>query len=218
MNIQGLGKKLLKRMVDAGLLKDIADIYYLDENKIRSLGKGIGDKTIKNVLTQIEHSKNRELYRLINALGIPNIGTKTSKDLAKHFKTLENLMNANFDVLLEVEGIGEDTAQAIINFFSQKEVKLIIQKLKDAGVNFGYQEKEKKGPLSGLLICQTGALSKMTRQEFAEYVESKGGTFTDNLTKKTNILVVGENPGSKLDKARQYGITILSEEDFFEKY
>ncbi len=218
MNIQGLGKKLLKRMVDAGLLKDIADIYYLDENKIRSLGKGIGDKTIKNVLTQIEHSKNRELYRLINSLGIPNVGTKTSKDLAKHFKTLENLMNANFDELLEVEGIGEDTAQAIINFFSQNEVKLIIQKLKDAGVNFGYQEKEKKGPLSGLLICQTGALSRMTRQEFAEYVESKGGTFTDNLTKKTNILVVGENPGSKLDKARQYGITILSEEEFFEKY
>ncbi len=218
MHIQGLGKKLLKRMVDAGLLKDIADIYYLDENKIRSLGKGIGDKTIKNVLTQIEHSKNRELYRLINALGIPNVGTKTSKDLAKHFKTLENLMNANFDELLEVEGIGEDTAQAIINFFSQNEVKLIIQKLKDAGVNFGYQEKEKKGPLSGLLVCQTGALSRMTRQEFAEYVESKGGTFTDNLTKKTNILVVGENPGSKLDKARQYGITILSEEEFFEKY
>lgn len=218
MNIQGLGKKLLKRMVDAGLLKDIADIYYLDENKIRSLGKGIGDKTIKNVLTQIEHSKNRELYRLINALGIPNVGTKTSKDLAKHFKTLENLMNANFDELLEVEGIGEDTAQAIINFFSQNEVKLIIQKLKDAGVNFGYQEKEKKGPLSGLLVCQTGALSRMTRQEFAEYVESKGGIFTDNLTKKTNILVVGENPGSKLDKARQYGITILSEEEFFEKY
>ena len=218
MNIQGLGKKLLKRMVDAGLLKDIADIYYLDENKIRSLGKGIGDKTIKNVLTQIEHSKNRELYRLINSLGIPNVGTKTSKDLAKHFKTLENLMNANFDELLEVEGIGEDTAQAIINFFSQNEVKLIIQKLKDAGVNFGYQEKEKKGPLSGLLICQTGALSRMTRQEFAEYVESKGGTFTDNLTRKTNILVVGENPGSKLDKARQYGITILSEEEFFEKY
>jgi len=218
MNIQGLGKKLLKRMVDAGLLKDIADIYYLDENKIRSLGKGIGDKTIKNVLTQIEHSKNRELYRLINSLGIPNVGTKTSKDLAKHFKTLENLMNANFDELLEVEGIGEDTAQAIINFFSQNEVKLIIQKLKDAGVNFGYQEKEKKGPLSGLLVCQTGALSRMTRQEFAEYVESKGGTFTDNLTKKTNILVVGENPGSKLDKARQYGITILSEEEFFEKY
>jgi DNA ligase (NAD+) len=218
MNIQGLGKKLLKRMVDAGLLKDIADIYYLDENKIRSLGKGIGDKTIKNVLTQIEHSKNRELYRLINALGIPNVGTKTSKDLAKHFKTLENLMNANFDELLEVEGIGEDTSQAIINFFSQNEVKLIIQKLKDAGVNFGYQEKEKKGPLSGLLVCQTGALSRMTRQEFAEYVESKGGTFTDNLTRKTNILVVGENPGSKLDKARQYGITILSEEEFFEKY
>jgi DNA ligase (NAD+) len=218
MNIQGLGKKLLKRMVDAGLLKDIADIYYLDENKIRSLGKGIGDKTIKNVLTQIEHSKNRELYRLINSLGIPNVGTKTSKDLAKHFKTLENLMNANFDELLEVEGIGEDTAQAIINFFSQNEVKLIIQKLKDAGVNFGYQEKEKKGPLSGLLVCQTGALSRMTRQEFAEYVESKGGTFTDNLTKKTNILVVGENPGSKLDKARQYRITILSEEEFFEKY
>lgn len=218
MNIQGLGKKLLKRMVDAGLLKDIADIYYLDENKIRSLGKGIGDKTIKNVLTQIEHSKNRELYRLINSLGIPNVGTKTSKDLAKHFKTLENLMNARFDELLEVEGIGEDTAQAIINFFSQNEVKLIIQKLKDAGVNFGYQEKEKKGPLSGLLVCQTGALSRMTRQEFAEYVESKGGTFTDNLTKKTNILVVGENPGSKLDKARQYGITILSEEEFFEKY
>ncbi len=79
------------------------------------------------MLTQIEHSKNRELYRLINSLGIPNVGTKTSKDLAKHFKTLENLMNANFDELLEVEGIGEDTAQAIINFFSQNEVKLIIQ-------------------------------------------------------------------------------------------
>jgi DNA ligase (NAD+) len=218
MNIQGLGKKLLKRMVNAGILKDIADIYYLDENKIRSLGKGIGDKTIKNVLTQIELSKNRELYRLINALGIPSVGTKTSKDLATHFKTLENLMNARFDELLEVEGIGEDTAQAIINYFSQNEVKLIVQKLKDAGVNFGYQEKEKKGPLSGLLVCQTGALSRMTRQEFAEYVESKGGTFTDNLTKKTNILVVGENPGSKLDKARQYGITILSEEEFFEKY
>ncbi|HOB16503.1 MAG TPA: NAD-dependent DNA ligase LigA [Defluviitoga sp.] len=218
MNIQGLGEKLLKRMVDAGLLKDIADIYYLDEKKLRSLGKGIGDKTIKNLLTQIEQSKNRELDRLINGLGIPNVGAKTSKDLAKHFKTLENLMNATFDELLEVEGIGVDTAQAILNFFSQDEVKKIIQKLKDAGVNFGYQEKEKGGPLSGQVICQTGVLSRMTRQEFAEYVESKGGTFTENLTKKTNILVVGENPGSKLEKARQYGITIMTEEEFFEKY
>ena len=137
-------KKTAKTYGRCGI-KDIADIYYLDENKIRSLGKGIGDKTIKNVLTQIEHSKNRELYRLINALGIPNVGTKTSKDLAKHFKTLENLMNANFDELLEVEGIGEDTAQAIINFFSQNEVKLIIQNERRGLISVGTKKKKKKG-------------------------------------------------------------------------
>ncbi|RLL82894.1 NAD-dependent DNA ligase LigA [Petrotoga sp. HKA.pet.4.5] len=219
MNIQGLGPKILKRMVDAGLLKDIADLYYLNEQKIRSLGEGIGDKTVENILTQIEQSKNRELDRLINALGIPNVGSKTAKDLANHFKNLDSLIDAKFDELVEIEGIGEDIANAIIKFFSQEEVKKIVKKLKDAGVNMGKKEEEKlEGPLKGLVICQTGALSKMTRQEFAEYVESKGGTFSENVTKKTNILVVGENPGSKLDKAQSYGITIMSEEEFFDKY
>lgn len=219
MNIQGLGPKLLKRMVDAGLVKDVADLYYLNDQKIRSLGEGIGDKTVENILTQIEQSKNRELYRLINALGIPNVGLKTAKDLANHFKNLDSLIDAKFDELVEIEGIGEDIANAIIKFFSQEEVKKIVKKLKDAGVNMGKKEEEKsEGPLKGLVICQTGALSKMTRQEFAEYVESKGGTFSENVTKKTNILVVGENPGSKLDKAQSYGITIMSEEDFFDEY
>ncbi|WP_121957514.1 NAD-dependent DNA ligase LigA [Petrotoga sp. 9PWA.NaAc.5.4] len=218
MNIQGLGEKLLKRMIDAGLIKDIADLYYLNDEKLRSLGKGIGDKIIQNILNQIEDSKNRDLYSLINALGIPNVGAKTAKDLAYHFKSIENLMNASFSDLVEIEGIGEDTARAIINFFSQEEVKKIIDKLKDAGVNMGYIQVKKEGPLNGKIICQTGSLSRMTRQEFAEYVESKGGTFTETLTKKTDILVVGENPGSKLAKAQQYGTLIMTEEEFFNKY
>jgi len=147
------------------------------------------------------------------------VGLKTAKDLAKHFKNLDSLINAKFDEFVKIEGIGEDIANAILKFFSQEEVKKIVKKLKDAGVNTGQKEEEKsEGPLKGLVICQTGALSKMTRQEFAEYVESKGGIFSENVTKKTNILVVGENPGSKLDKAQNYGITIMSEEEFFDEY
>lgn len=219
MNIQGIGPKILKRMVEAELLKDVSDLYYLNEEKIRSLGEGIGDKTVENILNQIEQSKSRELDRLINGLGVPNIGTKTAKDLAKHFKTLDNLMKANFDELIEIEGIGEDIANSIIKFFSQEEVKKIIRKLKEAGVKTGQKEiKEKEGPLKGLIICQTGVISRMTRQEFAEYVESLGAVFNENLTKKTNLLVVGENPGSKVEKAQKYGTVIMSEEEFFEKY
>ncbi|BBE31852.1 DNA ligase [Tepiditoga spiralis] len=218
MNIEGLGPKLIERMVKSKLISDPSDLYYLNSFKLATLGSGIGIKTINNLLSEIEKSKDSDLENLLFALGIPLVGIKNAKNLAIKFKSIDKIQTSTLHELMEVEGIGEDMARSIKEFFNQEDVKKILLKLKNANVNTVYKKEVKEGKLSGYIVSQTGELKNMNRREFSKYVESKGGIFSNNVTKKTKILVVGENPGSKLEKAKKFGISIMLEEEFFKNY
>ncbi|GAB6189287.1 NAD-dependent DNA ligase LigA [Marinitoga arctica] len=218
MNIQGLGPKLIDRIVEARLIEKISDLYKLDHFKLASLGHGIGPKMISKILQQIENSKKRGLDKVLYALGIPNVGKKIAKDLAKKFKNINSLINAEYDELIAIDGIGSDIAQQIYDFFKNEKVKKIINELKELGIALTYHSNEKDGIFKNMLICVTGELEKMTRGQFKEFIENNGGTFKDSVTKKLDLLVVGKNPGSKLEKAKKFNIKILTEEEFFNIY
>ncbi|MFN3692435.1 MAG: helix-hairpin-helix domain-containing protein, partial [Fervidobacterium sp.] len=214
LNIQGLGPKIISKLVDSGLIEDIADIFYLDVFKLSQIS-GMGPKMISNILNEIEKAKKTSLENLLVGLGIPGVGEKTAKVLAKKFKTLDALAQADINELLEVEGIGDDTAQNIVEYFKNEKTHEIIKKLREAQVNMESSEDESLNILNGLTFCITGTLSSMTREEVKRLIENYGGHFTDNVSKKTDYLICGENPGSKLEKAKKFGIKILNEDEFF---
>ena len=213
LDIQGLGPRIISKIVDAGLVKDIADIFYLSVFDLSQIS-GLGPKMISNILSEIEKAKSATLDKLIVGLGIPGIGEKTAKVLAKKFKSLEDLSNATVERLLEIEGIGEDSAKNIVDYFSLPKTKEIIEKLKRAKVNLENTAIEEEDILSGLTFCVTGTLKGYSREEIKKYIESLGGHFTDTVTKKTDYLIVGNNPGSKLQKAEKFGVEIITEEEF----
>lgn len=213
LDIQGLGPRIISKIVDAGLINDIADIFYLSVFDLSQIS-GLGPKMISNILSEIERAKFVTLDKLIVGLGIPGIGEKTAKVLAKKFKSLEDLSNATVEKLLEIEGIGEDSAKNIVDYFSLPKTKEIIEKLKRAKVNLENTAIKKEDIISGLTFCVTGTLKGYSREEIKKYIESLGGHFTDTVTKKTNYLIVGNNPGSKLQKAEKFGVEIITEEEF----
>ncbi|HPZ17741.1 MAG TPA: NAD-dependent DNA ligase LigA [Fervidobacterium sp.] len=212
LNIQGVGPKLISKLVDAGFVKDIADIFYLNVFMLSQIN-GVGPKMISNLLSEIENAKNTSLDRLIIGLGISGVGEKTAKVLAKKYTTIDELSNARIEDLMQIEGIGEEVANSIVSYFNSDKAREIIEKLKQAGVKAETTVKEEKNVLSGLTFCVTGTLKHFSREEIKNYIESLGGHFTDNLTKKTNYLIVGDNPGSKLDKAIKFGVTTINEEE-----
>ncbi|MGQ9856116.1 MAG: NAD-dependent DNA ligase LigA [Fervidobacterium sp.] len=213
LNIQGLGPKIISKIVDAGLVKDIADLFYLTVFDLSQIS-GLGPKMISNILSEIERAKDTSLERLIVGLGIPGVGEKTAKVIAKKFRNLDELVNASIDDLLQIEGIGEDIAESIVTYFAAPKTREIIEKLKRANVNLESKITEEENILDGLTICVTGTLRNFSREEIKRYIESLGGHFTDNVSKKTDYLVVGENPGSKLQKAQKFGVKIINEEEF----
>ncbi|MEN3041829.1 MAG: NAD-dependent DNA ligase LigA, partial [Fervidobacterium sp.] len=215
LDIQGLGPKIISKMVDGGLVNDIADIFYLTLFDLSQIS-GLGPKMISNILSEIEKAKQVSFDKLIVGLGIPNVGEKIAKVLAKKFKNIERLMSATVEELLEIEGIGMDIAQSIVNYFKQPKTKEIIKKLKSAGIKMESEESEVKNVLNGLTFCITGTLKKFSREEAKKLIEQLGGHFTDNLTKKTDYLIIGENPGSKAQKAAKFGVKVINEEEFLE--
>ncbi|QIV78014.1 NAD-dependent DNA ligase LigA [Fervidobacterium pennivorans] len=215
LDIQGLGPKIISKLVDAGLVKDIADIFYLTIFDLAQIS-GLGPKMIANILSEIERAKSVSLERLIVGLGIPGVGEKTAKILARKFRSLEELANASIADLLLVEGIGEDTAKSIYDYFKLPKTKEIIEKLKKAGVNMKSNIEVKEDVLSGLTFCVTGTLKNFSREEIKRYIESLGGHYTDNVSRKTDYLIVGENPGSKLQKAQKFGVKTLTEDEFLQ--
>ncbi len=219
MNIQGLGPKLIDRIVEAKLIEKVSDLYKLDHFKLATLGHGVGPKMISKILQQIENSKQRGLDKVLYAIGIPNVGKKIAKDLAQKFKSIDNLMNAEYDELIAIEGIGEDIAQQIYDFFRNDRVKEVIDELKKYGIKLEIENtNSSNGIFNGMMICATGELERMPRSQLKEIIENNGGIFKDNVTKKLDLLVVGKNAGSKFEKAKKYGIPILTEEEFFSKY
>ena len=214
MNIDGLGESIIEQLLNKKLIENVADIYRLTFGDVVSLKKN-GTKFATNLINAIENSKNNELYRLIVALGINHIGTKASKVLAKEFKSLDNLMKAQFDKLAEIEDIGPIMANSIVEFFSQDQTKKLIKKLKEYGVNMTVTEDNLgDGRFNGLVFVLTGSLADFTRQQASDIIESLGGKVSSSVSKKTNYLLAGEDAGSKLVKAQNLGVTVISEDEF----
>lgn len=212
MDIRGLGNKLIKKLVKEGMLKDPADVYDLDIEKISKLEK-MGEKSAHNLLKEIERSKSAPFYKVITALGIPMVGEGTARLLSTEFHTLEELKNARKEELMEINGIGEKVADSIIKFFSLKQTQKMIEKLISYGVGTRQVESanENNTPLKGLKFVITGTLS-IPRDEMKEYLMKWGASISSTLSSKTDYLLVGENPGSKLEKAKKAGVKLIDEE------
>lgn len=215
MDIDGLGDSIVESLIEKGLIRSAADIYYLNMEEISSLWKS-GTTAAKKLLDAIEASKQQDLSRLIYALGIRQVGTKTGKVLAATFESLDNLMEASEEALMEVPDIGGITAQSIHSWFAQPQSQHLIMRLRQAGVNFLSQKKVTDNRFAGMTFVLTGALSRFTREEAAEQIENFGGKASGSVSKKTTYVVVGENAGSKERKARELGIPVLTEEEFWE--
>lgn len=215
MDIDGLGDSIVESLIEKGLIHSAADIYYLNMEEISRLWKS-GTTAAKKLLDAIEASKQQDLSRLIYALGIRQVGTKTGKVLAVAFESLDNLMEASEEALMEVPDIGGITAQSIHSWFAQPQSQHLIMRLRQAGVNFLSQKKVTDNRFAGMTFVLTGALSRFTREEATEQIENFGGKASGSVSKKTTYVVVGENAGSKERKARELGIPVLTEEEFWE--
>ncbi|MBC7318611.1 NAD-dependent DNA ligase LigA [Candidatus Bipolaricaulota bacterium] len=212
MDIEGLGEKLVDKLVETGLVRKLSDIYRLKKEDLVNLER-MGEKSAQNLLDQIERSKNAGLARLIFALGIRYVGEHLAEVLAEHYPSLEALSNATYEELIRIPEVGPRIAQSIVDFFKNEENRKLIQELKELGVKTE-AEKPKEGPLSGKTFVFTGALSAFTREEARRIVESLGGRVASGVSRKVDYVVVGADPGEKLRKAQELGITIINEEEF----
>jgi len=212
-DIDGMGDKIVEQMTAKGLLKSYADIFYLTKEKIESLER-MGPKSAENLMNAIEKSRKITLDRFISALGIRHVGENIADILADKFGNLDNLLSASVEQLEDVEGIGHEIAKSIRRFFDQDENRKTIQKILDGGVQISSVQKtedKKKGALQGKVFVLTGTLEGMTRDQAKTAIESAGGKVTGSVSKKTDYVVAGESPGSKIDKAKQLGIEIIDE-------
>jgi len=214
MDIEGLGKKNVDLLVDSGLIKRVSDLYVLKKEDLLKLPR-FAEKSADNLLKGIEKSKERSLARFIYALGIPNVGEHMARVLAEHFKTLDALMNASRESLLEIHEVGPETADSIVSFFREKINREEIERMKKFGVKATVAKvEEKKGILSGKVFVFTGALQSFSREEAKRLVEELGGRAASSVSKNVDFVVVGENPGSKYGKAKKLGLKIIDEKEF----
>ncbi|MDZ7260919.1 MAG: NAD-dependent DNA ligase LigA, partial [candidate division KSB1 bacterium] len=213
MDIDGLGDKLVDQLVDKGLVKDVADLYFLTKDQLANLER-MADKSAQNILDAIEASKDRDLPRLIHALGIRFVGEHTARILVEELKDMEGFKKATYDRLLEIYEIGPQVAESVAQFFSEEKNLKTLERLEKAGVKMGKVALPKGDKLAGKTFVFTGTLESFTRDEAQSLVESLGGHAASSVSKKTDYVVVGKDPGSKADKARELGVKILTEEEF----
>ena len=214
MNIDGLGESIVEDFYNMGIIKDVTDIYKLKDKKEELIElEGFGSKSVSNLLISIENSKNNSLENLLNGLGINGIGAKTAKILAKKYETMDNLMNASSEELEQIKDIGSTLSSNISNYFDNPKNRMLIHELKDIGINMEYK---------GLKIIQdeaftnkkfvlTGTISFLSRDELKKIIEDRGGEVSGSVSKKTDVVIAGENPGSKYDKAKSLNIPIWDE-------
>ncbi len=215
MDIDGLGEKIVQQLVEVGLVKDVGDLYGLTEDDLIPLER-FAEKSAQNIVSAIEASKEPQLWRLINALGIRYVGEATAQLLARHFQSLDSLMAANQEELLHVEGVGEQVAGSIREFFENDRNQALIRRLREAGVRGLPPEPQAASPLGGKTFVFTGGLAGLSRDEAKTMVAARGGKVTSSVSAKTDYVVAGADPGSKLAKARELGVTILDEAEFRE--
>ncbi len=214
MNIDGLGEKIVVQLVDKGVVKDVADLYALKLDKVAGLERR-AEKSAQNLLDEIETSKKNNLARLIFALGIRFVGERTGQLLAEHFSSLEELAAAKEEQLVEVPEVGPKVAASIAEFFSESANRDLIKKLRKAGVHPTAEKREVKSQkLAGKSFVFTGGLANRTREEAGDLVQQHGGKVSGSVSKKTDYVVAGAEPGSKYDKAKELGVPILTEKEF----
>ena len=216
MNIAGFSERTAEQLFEKLNIKSISDLYKLKEEELIGLEK-FGPKKAQNLLEAIEKSKDCELHAFIYALGIPNVGVKTAKDLVNKFKSIEGLKNATFEELVSVSDVGDVVAQDVISFFKEEKVLETIEELLQLGVNPQFEEVEViENPFIGKTVVATGSLKNYSRSEIKEKLEDLGAKVSGSVSKKTDYVIAGEAAGSKLTKAQELGIKILSEEEFEE--
>jgi DNA ligase (NAD+) len=210
MNIEGMGDALVTQLTDRKLVKNVADIYKLTKENLLSLER-MGDKSAQNVLDEIEASKKLPLERVIYGLGIRMVGERTAQFLAEHFGSMDALMNASEEELQEVNEVGPRIAESMVEFFQEPKNRDLIEQLRKAGVAFTGKKRERGTALAGKTFVLTGTLPNLTRDEAKKMIEDAGGRVSGSVSKKTDFVVAGDEAGSKLDKAKELGVTVIEE-------
>jgi len=214
MNIDGLGESIVEDFYNMGIIKDITDIYRLKDKKEELIElEGFGSKSVSNLLISIENSKNNSLENLLNGLGINGIGAKTAKILAKKYETMDNLMNASSEELEQIKDIGSTLSKNISNYFDNPKNRILIHELKDIGINMEYKGEKiiQDEAFTNKKFVLTGTISFLSRDELKKIIEERGGEVSGSVSKKTDVVIAGENPGSKYDKAKALNIPIWDE-------
>ncbi len=215
MNIEGVGEKFVKQLLEANLIHDASDLYYIDPSEIAKLDR-MGEKSAQNFATAREESKKSGLARVIFALGIRHIGEVASSELANKFGSIDALFTATFDEIKEIGDFGDIMAKSVIDFFGKGTTKYIVERLKNAGVNTANEIKEVSNEFEGLTFVLTGTLENMTRDEASDMIKARGGKVSSSVSKKTSYVLAGEEAGSKLTKAQALGVRIISKEEFLD--
>ena len=215
MDIEGLGISVCESLISAGLVNSAADLYYLEKDAVAGLER-MGKKSAENLLAALEKSKSAGLARLLCAFGIRQVGQKAAKVLAAHFENLDALIAADAELLTTIPDIGAVTSGFIIDWFANPQSRHLVERLRQAGVDFSSREEKKDDRFAGMTFVLTGALEKFTRDEASAIIESYGGKASSSVSKKTSFVLAGENAGSKLTKAQTLGIRIISEDEFAE--
>lgn len=216
MDIKGFGTVYVEELVRRGYLKDVADIYALRQYKEELMEQGIigKEKNTEKLLGAIDKSKENDAYQLLTGFGIPNVGKAAAKSILREFKSIDALMKADGEALKNVNDIGEVSANCILEFFGKEENRQMIERMREYGVNLQSKEQPLGSKFQGMTVVVTGTLPTLGRKEAAELIESQGGKVSGSVSKKTSMVLAGENAGSKLTKAQELGIEIISEEDF----
>ncbi|MGN6588040.1 MAG: helix-hairpin-helix domain-containing protein, partial [Solirubrobacterales bacterium] len=218
MDIDGFGEKQASRFLGEGLIEDVADIYDLTEEQLVALDR-FGETSTHNLLAAIDKSRSRPFKRVLYALGLPGVGSVTAEALADHFGSIDELHEADPERIEEVEGVGPIMAVQIAESLADEDTWALVEKLKQKGLRLEADPSERRaagGPLEGKTVVLTGTLPELTREEAAALVKSAGGKVTSSVSKKTDYVVAGDNPGSKLAKAEKYGTEVLDEAELRE--
>jgi DNA ligase (NAD+) len=214
MNIDGLGEKIVDQLVSTGMVKDFADLYHLDAEKLASLER-MAEKSADNLLREIAASKSNELTRLVYALGVRFVGERTAQLLAEHFGSMGAIANANEQALTEVGEVGPKVAASIVEFFEEPANREVVKRLRAAGIDPRHARQEAvSSRLAGQTFVFTGTLARRSREEAGELVGRHGGKVVSSVSKNTDYVVVGADPGSKYDKAKSLGVRVLNEDEF----
>jgi DNA ligase (NAD+) len=216
-DIEGVGEQFVRRLWDLGLVRSVPDLYRLAKERLLELD-GFQERSASNVIAAIAASKQVPFSRVLFGLNIPEVGWVTAQNLARHFGTVDRLLDASQEDVMEVEGIGPDRAESIVDWFSEDDNRALVAELRELGLRFeaGAEERPKEGPLGGSQYVITGTLEGFSREEAKAALEELGAKVSDNVSKKTTGVIVGENPGSKVAKAEKAGVPILGEADLVE--